>query len=144
MEGVEGGEGGGQLLGQLGRERGHLDQWLTGIGQMFTEAAVERVTETQSFTGVDLQRGQEKICQSQCGGRYTLTCIQRATQERAELLCRLTARHTTRSRNDSPALEPVWEEQTHTQCIYPLNQKMYENLSFMKVFTYKNFLAFPL
>lgn len=56
VERVKVGVGGSHLLGQLGRERGHLDQRITGVGQLLTETGVERVTETQSFTWVDLQQ----------------------------------------------------------------------------------------
>ena len=56
VERVKVGVGGSHLLGQLGRERGHLDQRITGIGQLLTETGVERVTEAQSFTWVDLQQ----------------------------------------------------------------------------------------
>ena len=44
VEGEEGGISSGQLLCQLGRERRHLDQRLTGIGKMLTETGVERMT----------------------------------------------------------------------------------------------------
>ena len=55
MEGVKDGEGGGELASQLGGQRRHLDKRVTGVGQLLTETGVERVTEAQGLTRVDLQ-----------------------------------------------------------------------------------------
>ena len=72
MEGVECGVGEGELLCEMGTERGQQLQRLAGIGKMITETGVEGTAQTQSLTGMGLDKYMYNIVSS---GTCIITCI---------------------------------------------------------------------